>query len=72
MNRFSRVRRMFMHRHPGQTPAYAADRALLPGRALRILQDHSSLLAPAGSGYLAGQCVRPQSGSRGEGNLASV
>jgi hypothetical protein len=41
-------------------------------RAVRILQDHSSLLAPAGSGYLAGHCVRPQSGGRGEGNLGSV
>jgi len=31
----------------------AADRALLSGRVVRILQDHSSLLALAGSGYLA-------------------
>jgi hypothetical protein len=32
---------------------HAADRALLSGRVVRILQDHSSLLALAGSGYLA-------------------
>jgi hypothetical protein len=57
---------------PDHTYSHAADRALLPGRVVRILQDHSSLLAPSGSGYLAGHCVRSQSGSRGEGNLGSV
>jgi hypothetical protein len=29
-------------------------------------------MAPVGSGYLAGHCVRSQSGSRGEGSLAFV
>src|SRR5690349_4500583 len=49
-----------------ESHSHGADRVLPPCRALRILQDHSPLLVPAGAGYLARPCVGLRSGGHAE------